>query len=81
MNVEEIASKFNDPRLKKAIGDLAQSPKGQQVLKKLDTVDKRKLESMAQNINGNKISTEMLLQQIKSNPQVLDKLNSIISKM
>ena len=81
MNVEEIASKFNDPRLKKAIGDLAQSSKGQQVLKKLDSVDKKKLENMAQNINGNKISTEMLLQQIKSNPQVLDKLNSIISKM
>ncbi len=81
MNIDEMISKLNDPRLKKAINDLSQSPKGKEVLKKLDKLDKSKLEGYVKSINSSNISTEILLKQIQSNPGLLDKLNQLLSKM
>ncbi len=80
MNIDEMLSKLNDPRLKKAIGDLKNSPKGQQLIKSLDSADKAKLEGYIKNINSSSISSEILLKQIKSNPQIIDKLNSLLKK-
>ena len=81
MNIDEMISKLNDPRLKKAINELSQSPKGKEVLKKLDKLDKSKLEGYVKSINSSNISTEILLKQIQSNPGLLDKLNQLLSKM
>ena len=81
MNIDEMISKLNDPRLKKAIKDLSQSPKGKDVLKKLDKIDKSKLEGYIRSVNNSNISSEMLLKQIQGNPQLLDKLSQLLSKM
>lgn len=81
MNVDELANQLNDPRLRKSIRNLADSPKGREVMQKLDKLDKRKLEEYVRNINNNNISTEMILQQINNNPQLLDKLNRLLSRM
>lgn len=81
MNFDELVGQLNDPRLKKSIRNLADSPKGRELLKKLDKVDKSKLEQYVNSINKNSISSEMLLKQINNNPQLLDKLNSLLSKM
>ena len=81
MNVDELANQLNDPRLRKSIRNLADSPKGRDILKKLDKLDKRKLEEYVRNINNNNISTEMILHQINNNPQLLDKLNRLLSRM
>ena len=80
MNIDEMISKLNDPRLKKAIQDLSKSPKGKDVLKKLDKIDKSKLEGYIKNVNNSNISAEMLLKQINGNPQLLDKLSQLLSK-
>ena len=81
MNFDELVGQLNDPRLKKSVRSLADSRKGKELLKKLDKIDKRKLEQYVKSINGNSISSEMLLRQINNNPQLLDKLNSLLSKM
>jgi len=81
MNIDEMISKLNDPRLKKAITDLSQSPKGKEVLKKLDKIDKSKLEGYIKSVNSSNVSSEILLKQIQGNPQLLDKLNQLLSKM
>ena len=81
MNIDEMISKLNDPRLKKAITDLSQSPTGKEVLKKLDKIDKSKLEGYIKSVNSSNVSSEILLKQIQGNPQLLDKLNQLLSKM
>ena len=60
MNFEQMVNQLKDPNLKRKIQELAKSPKGKEAVRQLESLDKNTIDRYINNINSNKIPTEVM---------------------
>jgi hypothetical protein len=80
MDPKDLISQLNDPRLRNKIQSLANTPQGRDILNKLQSTDKNALLQQIQSLNNSRISSEMLLRKINSNPDLLNQISDFLSK-
>ena len=80
MNINDMLSNIDNAKLRQSMERLMSDPKSKELVEKLKTVDKSKLQSYISSINSSAISTEAVLHQIKNNPNIVKQLSNLLSK-
>lgn len=80
MDINEFVRGINDPRLINAIKRLGSTPDGQRLLNGITEQDRQRLLRQLGSLNAGGITTDALLRQINSNPNILNKLSSFLNK-
>ncbi len=80
MNINDFVKGINNPKLLDAVRRLGNSSEGKKILNSLSPEDKKKLIEKIGDMNSNGISQDMLLNQLNNNPDILNKINSVLKK-
>lgn len=75
MDPNELISQLNNPQLRNKIKQLATSPQGQALMNKIGQADKDALLKKINGLNNSRVSSEILLQQLNNNPDLINQLN------
>lgn len=78
MDINQILKEINNPRLKSALSKASQSKEGNELIKSLKSADKTQIMGLLKNINADKVPTEDIIKQLENNPDIINKVNSIL---